>query len=60
MHTMLKLKVQTVKEIPLIDGAHDLDGFLQAIDEDTSVIWLCSPNNPTGNLIESDDIDSIS
>lgn len=40
-----------VKEIPLVDGAHDLDGFLQAIDEQTSVVWLCSPNNPTGNLI---------
>ena len=49
----------TVKEIPLIDGAHDLDGFLQAIDEDTSVIWLCSPNNPTGNLIQSDALNSF-
>lgn len=43
-----------VKEIPLVDGAHDLAGFLNAIDEDTSVIWLCSPNNPTGNLIQND------
>lgn len=41
-----------VKEVPLIDGAHDLDGFLQAMDANTSVIWLCSPNNPTGNLIK--------
>ncbi|AOV08062.1 histidinol-phosphate transaminase [Sporosarcina ureilytica] len=43
-----------VKEIPLINGEHNLDGFLEAIDNDTSVIWLCSPNNPTGNLIEAD------
>lgn len=49
-----KIEGAEVKEIPLIDGAHDLDGFLQAIDEDTSVIWLCSPNNPTGNLINHD------
>ena len=49
-----KIEGAEVKEIPLIDGAHDLNGFLQAIDEDTSVIWLCSPNNPTGNLINSD------
>lgn len=43
-----------VKEIPLTaNGEHDLPKFLAAIDDHTSVIWLCSPNNPTGNLIES-------
>lgn len=43
-----------VKEIPLVDGNHDLESFLEAIDEDTSVIWLCSPNNPTGTIVEND------
>lgn len=43
-----------VQEIPLIDGEHDLDGFLAAIDEHTTVVWLCSPNNPTGNLISNE------
>lgn len=51
-----KIEGAEVKEIPLIDGAHDLDGFLEAVDEDTSVIWLCSPNNPTGNLIIHEDL----
>ena len=51
-----KIEGATVKEIPLIDGSHDLDSFVQAIDEDTSVIWLCSPNNPTGNLIKQADL----
>lgn len=51
-----KIEGSTIKEIPLIDGEHDLDGFLEAIDENTSVIWLCSPNNPTGNLINSTDL----
>ncbi|WP_026694829.1 histidinol-phosphate transaminase [Peribacillus kribbensis] len=40
-----------IREIPLVDGAHDLEGMLQAIDENTSVIWVCSPNNPTGLYI---------
>lgn len=40
-----------VTEIPLIDGAHDLDGMADAIDDRTSVVWLCSPNNPTGIYI---------
>lgn len=39
------------REIPLVDGQHDLQGMLDAIDEETAVIWLCSPNNPTGTYI---------
>ncbi len=42
-----------IREIPLHNGQHDLDGMSCAIDANTSVIWLCSPNNPTGNLIPS-------
>lgn len=40
-----------VREIPLINGAHDLQAMLAAIDKQTSVIWICSPNNPTGVVI---------
>ncbi|MDQ0197514.1 histidinol-phosphate transaminase [Neobacillus ginsengisoli] len=43
-----------IKEIPLNSGNHDLDGMLKAIDEKTNVIWLCSPNNPTGTYIPED------
>lgn len=38
-----------VREIATIDGYHDIDGMLEAIDENTNVVWFCSPNNPTGN-----------
>ncbi|WP_066385024.1 histidinol-phosphate transaminase [Neobacillus mesonae] len=40
-----------IKEVPTIDGEHDLEGMLAAIDEKTNVIWVCSPNNPTGTYI---------
>ncbi|CAK7015309.1 MAG: Histidinol-phosphate aminotransferase [Parabacteroides sp.] len=30
----------------------DADRLLQAVDERTKVIYLCSPNNPTGNSLE--------
>ncbi|CQR46686.1 Histidinol-phosphate aminotransferase [Paraliobacillus sp. PM-2] len=42
----------TVKEVPVIDGYHDLEAMLQAIDSNTKVVWLCTPNNPTGCLIK--------
>ncbi|WP_312474296.1 histidinol-phosphate transaminase [Neobacillus sp.] len=40
-----------IKELALINGEHDLDEMLAAIDEQTNVIWVCSPNNPTGTYI---------
>lgn len=42
----------TVKEIPVTaDGSHDLQAMASAIDENTSVVWICAPDNPTGTLI---------
>jgi histidinol-phosphate aminotransferase len=40
-----------IREVPLVNGEHDLDNMLVAIDEDTSVVWICNPNNPTGHYI---------
>lgn len=38
--------------IPAKNYAHDLTGFLQAIDPKTRLIFIANPNNPTGTLIE--------
>lgn len=54
-----KIEGAEVREIPLKDGQHDLDAFLTAIDEETAVIWVCNPNNPTGNLIPSDKLEAF-
>lgn len=35
------------------------DTMLSACDDRTKVIWICSPNNPTGNLINSIEIEKI-
>lgn len=43
-------------EVPLINGYHDLPAMLDAINQQTKVIWLCSPNNPTGALIPKDEL----
>lgn len=44
-----------LKEIPTVNGAHDLDKMAAAIDEDTKVVWLCTPDNPSGMLIKEAD-----
>jgi histidinol-phosphate aminotransferase len=48
-----------IKEVPLINGEHDLEGMLAAIDDQTNVIWLCSPNNPTGTYIPENKLTSF-
>lgn len=38
------------------DFSLNADAILQACDDNTKVIWLCSPNNPTGNLLDRNEI----
>jgi histidinol-phosphate aminotransferase len=35
------------------------EAILDAVDPHTKIIWVCSPNNPTGNLIAADRIQTL-
>lgn len=37
--------------VPAIDYGYDLNGMLDAIDEQTGVVFIANPNNPTGTWI---------
>jgi histidinol-phosphate aminotransferase len=41
----------TVTLVPLLDGAFDLDALAERIGPRTRLIWVCTPNNPTGGVI---------
>ncbi|MCU0431485.1 MAG: histidinol-phosphate transaminase [Cytophagaceae bacterium] len=46
-----------IREIPLTENFEiDTNSVLQAIDEKTKIIFICSPNNPTGNCMNRDAI----
>lgn len=45
-----------IREVPLKDGKHDLEAMLAQIDENTSVVWVCNPNNPTGTIVSDDEL----
>jgi histidinol-phosphate aminotransferase len=50
----------SIKEVPLLPGFQlNLEGIEAAIDSSTKMIFLCSPNNPTGNSLEREDIEVI-
>jgi histidinol-phosphate aminotransferase len=49
-----------VKAVPLLPNFQlDLEALENAIDGGTKLLFLCSPNNPTGNSIEREDIEMI-
>lgn len=50
----------SVVNVPLADDfTLRSDRIIQAVDDHTKIIIICSPNNPTGNLFPIDAIESI-
>lgn len=39
------------------DFIHDLDGMLEAITEDTRLLFIANPNNPTGTCVGEEELD---
>ncbi|HLO43867.1 MAG TPA: histidinol-phosphate transaminase [Leadbetterella sp.] len=49
-----------VQQAPLTDDFDiDLDNVFDAVNSATKMIWICSPNNPSGNLLNRDAIYQI-
>lgn len=42
--------------VPAKDYGHDLEKMLEAITPETRMVAICNPNNPTGTLLSSDEI----
>src|SRR3954468_6655281 len=51
--------VQTKKVSLTEDFQLNMEGIAEAIDKNTKLIFICSPNNPTGNSINRDDIETL-
>ncbi|NOX65917.1 MAG: histidinol-phosphate transaminase, partial [Chlorobi bacterium] len=49
-----------IVEVPLTDKFEiDTEFVLSAIDEKVKIIFICSPNNPTGNILNENSISKI-
>jgi histidinol-phosphate aminotransferase len=46
-------------QVPARDYGHDLEAMAAAIDEDTGVVWIANPNNPTGTMAPPDALEAF-
>lgn len=47
------------RTVPLKKHAYDIEGILAAVNEKTKLVYICSPNNPTGNIATADQLDAL-
>jgi histidinol-phosphate aminotransferase len=45
--------------VPLADQRYDLDALLAAIDDRTKLAYVCHPNNPTGTMNTTGELDAF-
>lgn len=49
-----------LRKAPLLDDYQlNLAHIEQLINDNTKIIWLCSPNNPTGNSLRREDVEMV-
>jgi histidinol-phosphate aminotransferase len=47
------------RTLPMRNDAFDLDAISEAIDENTRLIYLANPNNPTGTVVDAKTLDAF-
>ncbi len=53
------LKVGAVpQKVPLVDDHYDLDALLDAIGPRTKLVYIATPNNPTGTMTTREQLDA--
>jgi histidinol-phosphate aminotransferase len=45
--------------VPARDFGHDVEAMASAVAEDTRVVWIANPNNPTGTLVASERLEAF-
>lgn len=58
-NTTTSLLGGVIRTVPLKNYAYDIHGFLDAITDKTKLIYICSPNNPTGNIVDAEALDTL-
>jgi histidinol-phosphate aminotransferase len=46
-------------EVPMLQNGFDLDGIASAVNSSTRIVFLANPNNPTGTLVTTVEVDHL-
>jgi len=57
--TLADLAAADSVRVPLRDEAHDLPAMVEAITENTRLIFVCNPNNPTGTVVHEPELEDF-
>ena len=57
--TLSDLASATSVRVPLRDEAHDLAAMADAITDQTRLIFVCNPNNPTGTVVHRAELEEF-
>ncbi len=48
-----------LRSVPLRDYRFDIPAIVAALSERTKIVWLCSPNNPTGTIVTHAELQAL-
>jgi histidinol-phosphate aminotransferase len=57
--TLSDLAGVTSVRVPLHDATHDLAAMADAITDDTRLVFVCNPNNPTGTVVQRRELEDF-
>jgi len=43
-------------QVPIVDETHDLEAMAAAVTKSTRLVFICTPNNPTGTVVGTADL----
>jgi len=46
-------------EVPMRNHTHDLQAMLKAVKPNTRIIYIANPNNPTGTIVDRDEVEDF-
>jgi histidinol-phosphate aminotransferase len=58
-HLATQVAGATKIEVAARDFGHDLPAMAAAIGEDTRVVWIANPNNPTGTFVPAPEVEAF-
>jgi histidinol-phosphate aminotransferase len=55
----VKIMGGTTVTVPTREYTHDLTAIAAAVTENTKLVFICNPNNPTGTIVRKDEVDRL-